>query len=152
MDYSEIKWPNNTNFKGRNGITLCSGVAISEGLNCFHVTGSAHKKTVRITAINSKGEGMSCYIDIPYDKRLDVCLGLMPELRDIIKFIPDEAFPSLPSSLDTLVEQRIKGKREVYSCPKCGWESFCDDDYEQDCPQTGCDGKLTEIRTEEYEK
>lgn len=42
--------------------------------------------------------------------------------------------------------------REVYSCPKCGWESFDPDQYEAECGQTDCDGKLTEVRTEEYEE
>ena len=43
-------------------------------------------------------------------------------------------------------------EREVYSCPKCGWESFDPDQYEAECGQTDCDGKLTETRTEEYEE
>jgi len=42
--------------------------------------------------------------------------------------------------------------RNVYKCPICGWESFCDDDYEADCGQTGCPGKLTLADQEEYEE
>ena len=41
--------------------------------------------------------------------------------------------------------------RKVYYCPKCGWESFNEDDYEAPCGQTGCDGTLSEVREEDYE-
>ena len=42
--------------------------------------------------------------------------------------------------------------RDVISCPKCGWESFSDDDYDHPCMRDGCDGIMSEIRNEEYEK
>ena len=41
--------------------------------------------------------------------------------------------------------------REVFYCPRCGWESFAEEDYEQPCPQENCNGRLNQIREEEYE-
>lgn len=41
-------------------------------------------------------------------------------------------------------------KREVFSCPKCGWESFDPDSYEEPCGQTNCDGSLTKVTKESY--
>jgi len=42
--------------------------------------------------------------------------------------------------------------REVFFCPDCGWESFSDVDYEADCGQSNCDGNITEVKKEWYEK
>lgn len=42
--------------------------------------------------------------------------------------------------------------RTVIFCPKCEWESFSDDDYDHNCLRDYCDGTMTEIRTEEYER
>jgi hypothetical protein len=41
--------------------------------------------------------------------------------------------------------------REVIYCPKCGWESFDPDSYEEDCQRGNCDGKMTGTYEEEYE-
>ena len=40
--------------------------------------------------------------------------------------------------------------REVFFCPKCGWESFSEGDYETSCGKCGCDGTLTESKKEWY--
>jgi hypothetical protein len=42
--------------------------------------------------------------------------------------------------------------REVYYCYKCGWESYSDVDYEADCGQSDCDGEMTEVKDEWYER
>lgn len=42
--------------------------------------------------------------------------------------------------------------RTVIYCPICGWETFDEDQYENECGQTNCPGKLTETRTETYEE
>jgi hypothetical protein len=42
--------------------------------------------------------------------------------------------------------------REVFFCPKCGWESFDDSDYDVPCLRYGCDGHMSETREEWYEK
>jgi hypothetical protein len=49
------------------------------------------------------------------------------------------------------MKQRKYGKRIVWYCPICGWESFDEDAQGQRCQQTGCKGKLTKSRVEEYE-
>jgi hypothetical protein len=40
--------------------------------------------------------------------------------------------------------------REVFFCPKCGWESYSEGDIETSCGQCGCDGKITESKKEWY--
>lgn len=42
--------------------------------------------------------------------------------------------------------------RTVIYCPVCGWETFDEDQYECDCGQTDCPGKLTLTREETYEE
>lgn len=41
---------------------------------------------------------------------------------------------------------------EVYSCPKCGWESSSDSDFNIPCLRYGCDGYMSGIRKEWCEK
>ena len=51
------------------------------------------------------------------------------------------------------IEQVMKYDfRDIISCPKCGWESFSDDDYDHPCLRGGCDGTMSEFRNESYEK
>ena len=41
--------------------------------------------------------------------------------------------------------------RFVFSCPKCGWESTDDADWDIPCVRYGCDGHMSEQRNEWYE-
>lgn len=62
-------------------------------------------------------------------------------------FIGDTAY-----SNDEIFATISQDTREVFFCPKCGWESFNDADYETSCGRCGCDGNLTEVRDEWYER
>ena len=42
--------------------------------------------------------------------------------------------------------------REVYFCPKCNWESTDDVDYDVPCLRYGCNGHMSQVREEWYEK
>ena len=42
--------------------------------------------------------------------------------------------------------------REVFFCPDCGWESYSDGDYQASCGNDDCDGEVSEVRKEWYEK
>lgn len=42
--------------------------------------------------------------------------------------------------------------RTVFYCPKCGWESYNEEDCNVFCLRDGCDGEMSEQREEWYKK
>jgi len=88
-------------FKGRNGYVHCTGINVQKGLS---------DESIRINAINSKGEcGTSCWLEVPEEYRLKVCLAILPELKELLKAIPDDRLPDLiGTSLESLIEMRAK--------------------------------------------
>jgi len=102
LEYSGVSWDTKTTFKGRNGYCNCIGLDVM-----------SYDENVRITAINSRHEGISCWMEIPINKRLDVCLAILPELEDLLRMVPKEKLPVLiGTSLESLIERRVKGERK----------------------------------------
>lgn len=106
-DFDEtVEWPEALKesliqFKGRNGYVHCRGISVTKGLG---------KNSIRINPINSKGEcGTSCWIEIPEERRLDVCLAILPELKDLLMTLPEDQLPALiGTGLECLIEMRAK--------------------------------------------
>jgi len=88
--------------------------------------------------------------------REDIHGGDAEKVRDMLdRLVEDERgvyFGSNTYPYSMIKDTLSQDLREVYFCPKCGWESFDDVNYEADCGQSGCDGKMTETRDEWYDK